>query len=211
VSSNPWSSSKRGRSVERAERFPLSRFLEEFKSVGEALHGALTLRIHHPSLSALTQADLSIFPFRRAETFLSSTSFLAGSPEADSSTAALNRQKTVIEASPFAPAAARALDQLYREEFGRFVRTKIVEQAKVRLGMFASQEERGDLGDGEFIYPPCFEPQKESKWQVAGYLCDASVTLFLTGLARPVYCLTNPRLPDHPIVMCSTGFVRLTE
>ncbi|KAL7411857.1 PAS domain-containing protein, partial [Mrakia frigida] len=25
------------------------------------------------------------------------------------------------------------------------------------------------------------------------------------------YCLTNPRLPDHPIVMCSTGFVRLTE
>lgn len=27
-----------------------------------------------------------------------------------------------------------------------------VEQAKVRLGMFANQEERGDLGDGELSF-----------------------------------------------------------
>lgn len=51
---------------------------------------------------------------------------LAGSDEAESSAAALKRQKAHIETSPFAPAAEKALADLYRNEFGPFIRAKIV-------------------------------------------------------------------------------------
>ncbi|KAL7414634.1 hypothetical protein BDY24DRAFT_350325 [Mrakia frigida] len=74
--------------------------------------------------------------------------------------------------TPFSKAATQAFDTLYATEFSAFIKKKITDQARVRLGMFTAQRERGDLGD--------------------------------------VFCLTNPRLPDHPIVMCSDGFIRLT-
>lgn len=72
----------------------------------------------------------------------------------------------------FDTVSKQALDQLYRQHFSTFIRTKIAEHAKVRLSAFTSREERGDIGE--------------------------------------VFCLTNPRLPDHPIVLVSDGFCRLT-
>jgi hypothetical protein len=39
------------------------------------------------------------------------------------------------------------LEELYTNEFASFIKKKIVDRARIRLGMFPSQEERGDLGD----------------------------------------------------------------
>lgn len=87
------------------------------------------VRFPFPLLPSHPKSHFVVFLSRLPETFLSSNSVstsLANSPEADSSTAALNRQRKTIEASPFAPAARKALEELYSNEFGRFVRTKIV-------------------------------------------------------------------------------------
>lgn len=56
-------------------------------------------------------------------------------------------QERYLRTSPFAAAAKLALETLYRDEFSQFVREKIAQQARMRLGVFPSQQERGDLGD----------------------------------------------------------------
>ncbi|KAJ7112818.1 hypothetical protein C8R43DRAFT_133480 [Mycena crocata] len=65
------------------------------------------------------------------------------------------------------------LESLYNDQFQRFVKHKIIQEAHVTLGKanLASQESEG-LGD--------------------------------------TFVLTNPRLPDHPIVLVSDGFVEVT-
>lgn len=78
----------------------------------------------------------------------------------------LQTQSELLAASPFSGAVrsclqslydsvSRALTQLRRikahsilQSFVNFIKMKIVEQATVRLGMFSSLEDRGDLGDG---------------------------------------------------------------
>jgi hypothetical protein len=52
-----------------------------------------------------------------------------------------------IQSSPFDRASMHALQELYVREFGSFVRRKIAERARVKLGVFPSLDERGDLGD----------------------------------------------------------------
>ena len=156
------------------------KFLDEFMHVGLSLHGASPLCV----LGSTAYADptCSSFLVWKTETFLSEgarrpVSHLTGSSEAESSSAALRKQKSHIETSPFAAAAEKALEDLYRNEFGPFIRTKVVrlashlscaaeserpsltlgtgmfdlqvEQARVRLGLFANPAERGDLGDGQ--------------------------------------------------------------
>jgi hypothetical protein len=80
--------------------------------------------------------------------------------------------------------------------FTDFVRKKIVDRARIRLGMFPSQEERGNLGDGKPVR--CF--------------VSYAFALELTGLSiHLVFCLTDPHAPDHPIVLASDGFIKLTE
>ncbi|KAJ7727615.1 hypothetical protein B0H16DRAFT_1331502 [Mycena metata] len=65
------------------------------------------------------------------------------------------------------------LESLYNDQFQRFVKHKIIQEAHVTLGKanLTSQESEG-LGD--------------------------------------TFVLTNPRLPDHPIVLVSDGFVDVT-
>lgn len=53
--------------------------------------------------------------------------------------------------SPFSRAQTRAFDALYATEFNAFIKGKIVDQAKVRLGAFTAQSERGDLGNGKVV------------------------------------------------------------
>lgn len=81
------------------------------------------------------------------------------------------RSLVAVDASPFDSAQGHLLRSLYDNEFQRFVRNRVVETARVRLGRFdlsAGDAEKDGLGD-------CF-------------------------------CLTNPRLRDHPIVLTSPGF-----
>lgn len=65
------------------------------------------------------------------------------------------------------------LESMYNDQFQRFVKHKIIQEAHVTLGKanLTSQESEG-LGD--------------------------------------TFVLTNPRLPDHPIVLVSDGFVDVT-
>ncbi|KAJ7471103.1 hypothetical protein FB451DRAFT_1135399 [Mycena latifolia] len=68
----------------------------------------------------------------------------------------------------------RLLESLYNDQFQRFVKHKLIQEAHVTLGTanLAAAEGREGLGDA--------------------------------------FVLTNPRLPDHPIVLVSDGFVDVT-
>ncbi|KAJ7221818.1 hypothetical protein B0H12DRAFT_1151590 [Mycena haematopus] len=73
----------------------------------------------------------------------------------------------------FSSTEAHLLESMYNDQFQRFVKHKIIQEAHVTLGKanLTSQESEG-LGD--------------------------------------TFVLTNPRLPDHPIVLVSDGFVDVT-
>lgn len=74
--------------------------------------------------------------------------------------------------SSFSAISDRIIDDLYRNEFQSFLKYKLVDQAKVRLGVSADQQDRGDLG---------------------GMYTHNGVAWNLTSVYVEVFCLTNPR------------------
>ncbi|TIA95399.1 hypothetical protein E3P96_03843 [Wallemia ichthyophaga] len=82
-------------------------------------------------------------------------------------------QKLSQTNSGLGPIQQHLLSSLYENEFQQFVRFKLVERAKVRLGKaILSDREKDGLSDA--------------------------------------FVITNPRLRDHPIVMASDGFSKVT-
>ncbi|KAJ6611128.1 hypothetical protein B0H10DRAFT_376288 [Mycena sp. CBHHK59/15] len=82
-------------------------------------------------------------------------------------------QRVLVVDSSFGNTQAQLLESMYNNQFHRFVKHKIIQEAHVTLGKanLVAQDSEG-LGD--------------------------------------TFVLTNPRLPDHPIVLVSDGFVDMT-
>lgn len=145
------------------------KLLREVQHVGDTMHGKSSLPFYK-------RTPKQTRPLRHVDVFLSTDSEIRSSSIPDDMRQASQvvralQEDVLMGPSPFDEVGARALETLYRAEFAPLLKKKIVDQARIRLGLFPSQQERGDLGD--------------------------------------VFCLTDPRLPDGPIVVRSLLFLSI--
>lgn len=119
---------------------------------------------------------------------------------------------------------------LYENEFGKFLRSKVVRASSsfapsraafclrltslgtvsLPVALRSSKQRSGWVCLRTLQIGEISEMVSRALFDLLWCICLSSLTRQLVVYPVAVFCLTNPRLPDHPIVMCSDGFVRLT-